>query len=63
MSRLALIHKLKAQAAQVETDGTVRQISRLIDELSAQVVDGEPYRPVTLTELMEVPHVPESAQG
>jgi hypothetical protein len=63
MSRRALIHKLKTQAAQVDTDDTVRQISRLIDELSAAVVDGEPYRHITLTELMETPDVPKSTQG
>lgn len=63
MSRRALIQKLKTQAAQLDTDDTVRQLGRLIDELSAAVVDGEPPYLITLSELMEVPYVAQSAQG
>lgn len=53
MSKRALLEKLKKQAEQSAADETVRQISELMDELSAAVVDGEPVPEITLAELME----------
>lgn len=53
MSKRALLEKLRKQAEQSAADETVRQISELMDELSAAVVDGEPVPEITLAELME----------
>ena len=53
MSKRALVEKLKKQVEQSAADETVRQISELMDELSAAVVDGEPVPEITLAELME----------
>lgn len=63
MSRHALLARLKAQAEQMTTEDTVRQISDLMDELSAQVVNGIPVPPMSLGELMEDSYVPQSPKG
>ena len=63
MSRHALLAKLKAQAELMATDDTVRQISDLMDELSAKVVNGAPVPPMSLAELMEDSYVPQSPKG
>ena len=62
MSRRALLERLKKQAEQSSTDETVRQISQLMDELSAAVVDGQPVPEMTLAELMEDSHVPKDTR-
>lgn len=62
MSRRVLLERLKKQAEQSSTDETVRQISQLMDELSAAVVDGQPVQEMTLAELMEDSHVPKDTR-
>ena len=63
MSKRALLVKLKRHAEQSTMNDTVRQISQLMDELSAGVVDGEPVPEITLEQLMESAHGPENPQG
>ena len=51
MTRRALINKLKDHAGKVETASVVRQISQIMDELSAESVNGHTFKELTLNDL------------